>query len=70
MDMHTAILLGEMPAMETRPRTPPSSYAPNPRNHLCLSGSANLSERLGDLVLGLERVRYEYQWGIRIEYTL
>lgn len=32
--MHTAILLGEMPAMETRPKTPPSSYAPNPRDHL------------------------------------
>lgn len=32
--MHTAILLEVMPAMETRPRTPPSSYAPNRRENI------------------------------------
>lgn len=37
-------------------RTPPSTHAPKPHNHLCLGGSANLGERLLDLVASLEDV--------------
>ena len=53
-------MLGEIPAMETRPRTPPSSYAPNPRNHLLFGGgSPNLGVGLLNLIAGLKQMLKE-----------
>ena len=52
--MHTANFAGINASYGNPSRTPPSSYAPNPRNHLLLGGgSPDLGVGLLDLVAGL-----------------